>query len=542
MSTNGRVIVGQYKGRPVSHIQDHSFSDQEGNVFLKTRYEYADKTTDKGKPDKAFQWPKGIDLTALHLFGWEGLAQLTTGEPIILVEGETNVEAAISRGLIAVCTPQPTGPSIACLRELAAYPQNPIYISPDNDWNGTGVEKARAWYEFLSAIHPELHWMPPAHPKDGGDLKDLLDTFGPDADKEARAAVVALMRQATPAPPTIKPATSVDTSVYGKGEDFNDLADEPDEEMVAYGLFSEGTWIIAGAPKLGKSWFALSYAHGLSIGGAILGSVKVEQADVLAFILEDGRRRYKKRIKRRIENLPRPPRGQFTIWFKWPRLEDEALNRMRAMVAVRAAAGRRVCVVIDTGTKLRPMEDRHNGNVYMSDYGFLDPITEMAQEYHALVLVIAHTRKAPSTDFIDSVIGSHGISGAVDGIAVLSRERHSKRATIEWTGRDGEEDRRTLQWDVLSDGWLITAESDTATEKRRAVEKVVEQIALAITNAGRPLSNSEIKLSMHQRVEVVVEALNLGVEWEMLNATGTGKRGDPVMYSVPGIDSEGGTE
>jgi hypothetical protein len=315
-------------------------------------------------------------------------------------------------------------------------------------------------------------------------------------------------------------------------EDFNDLADEPDEEMVSYGLFTEGTWIIAGAPKLGKSWFALSYAHGLSIGGAVLGAVQVEACDVLALILEDGRRRYKKRIKERIAALDRPERGRFLVRFKWDRLDQASLDRLESEIQLRSAASRRVCVVIDTGTKLRPLEDK-SGSIYMGDYNFLDPLTEMAQKYHALILVIAHTRKAPSVDFIDSVIGSHGISGAADGIAVLSRERHSKQATLEVTGRDGDEAKHYLVWDTISNGWLMTEQPDEATEKKRAVLRMIERIKVVLAEQAKPMGMLAIRMALGSDKNAVSDALNYAVEIGEIVATGKGVKNDPVLYSLP---------
>jgi hypothetical protein len=325
-------------------------------------------------------------------------------------------------------------------------------------------------------------------------------------------------------------------------EDFNDLADEPDEEMVSYGLFTEGTWIIAGAPKLGKSYFALSYAHGLALGGAVLGSVQVEPCDVLALILEDGRRRYKKRIKERIAAIDRPERGRFLVRFKWERLDQASLDRLESEIQIRAAAGRRVCVVIDTGTKLRPLEDK-SSSIYMGDYNFLDPLTELSQKYHCLIMVIAHTRKAPSVDFIDSVIGSHGISGAADGIAVLSRERHSKQATLEITGRDGDEQKVYLVWDGISSGWLITDQPDEATSNRRAMVAIIERAKSVIAQQGHPMSAKELRVALAIKQNTLNDALDLGTQWKMLTKSGEGKRGDPELYdlpdSIPGIDTEG---
>jgi hypothetical protein len=547
--SNGTVVVGQYKGRPVCLIQDHPFWHRDGHMVTKRRYEYADKYRENGKPEKEFVWPPGTRLSDLRLFGWEDLKRLQPGEPIFLVEGEKTCDALSKRGFVAVSMAASAMRDYSALDDLFAYPENPVIVCPDND--AAGLKAASGWFDHLKRSHPKVKWLPPVSEDPGGDFADLLSEFGRDADKEARAAVLYLVNESLDGPPqpTVAevPTRDKKPELFPGPEDFNDLVDEPDEEMVSYGLFTEGTWIVAGAPKLGKSYFALSYAHGLSLGGAVLGQrlTDGEPCDVLAFILEDGRRRYKQRLKRRVEGFERPERGRFNIWFKWPRLDDESLSKMEELIAVRAAAGRKVVVVIDTGTKLRPLEDR-NTSIYMGDYNFLDPLTEIAQRHHCLILVIAHTRKAPSVDFIDSVIGSHGISGAVDGIAVLSRERHSMQATLEWTGRDGQEERKFLTWDAISDGWLLTDEPDQATAIKRAMVAVIERIKERLATEGRAMGAKELRIALAIKQNTITDALDLAVQWRMLTTSGTGSRGDAVLYhlpdSVPGIDTEPGTE
>src|SRR5438034_522729 len=52
-------------------------------------------------------------------------------------------------------------------------------------------------------------------------------------------------------------------------------------------LFPEGLTILAGRPKVGKSWMALDIALGVAGGRYILGDIKLEEGDVLYAALED---------------------------------------------------------------------------------------------------------------------------------------------------------------------------------------------------------------------------------------------------------------
>ncbi|MDA9543151.1 hypothetical protein ACM43_00925, partial [Bradyrhizobium sp. CCBAU 45321] len=64
----------------------------------------------------------------------------------------------------------------------------------------------------------------------------------------------------------------------------------------------EGLIVLAGRPKLGKTWLAYSTAIAIATGGKVLG-VDCEQGDVLQYSLEDNFRRAKSRI-----NTPLPPK------------------------------------------------------------------------------------------------------------------------------------------------------------------------------------------------------------------------------------------
>jgi RecA-family ATPase len=62
------------------------------------------------------------------------------------------------------------------------------------------------------------------------------------------------------------------------------------------GVLPEGVTLLAGKPKLGKSWLALGLCVAVAAGGVALGTRQVEQGEVLYLALEDNRRRLHKRL------------------------------------------------------------------------------------------------------------------------------------------------------------------------------------------------------------------------------------------------------
>src|SRR5262249_58141949 len=65
----------------------------------------------------------------------------------------------------------------------------------------------------------------------------------------------------------------------------------PEPRWAVEGILPEGVTVLAGKPKLGKSWLALNVALAVAGGGVALGAVRVEGGLVLYLALEDTRRR-----------------------------------------------------------------------------------------------------------------------------------------------------------------------------------------------------------------------------------------------------------
>ncbi len=66
-------------------------------------------------------------------------------------------------------------------------------------------------------------------------------------------------------------------------------------EFVIDGLIAQGLYILAGAPKVGKSWLALDMCLSIAKGGKILG-LKTSQETALYLCLEDSYVRIQNRL------------------------------------------------------------------------------------------------------------------------------------------------------------------------------------------------------------------------------------------------------
>ena len=193
-----------------------------------------------------------------------------------------------------------------------------------------------------------------------------------------------------------------------------------------------GAYLLAGKQKMGKSWFSLALALAYTQGGKFLNR-DVPKGKVLYLGLEDSERRMQSRILtlqpdvdhnknilkdirffHATDNVPRLDNGFFEFI-------DPYLDGVRFMV-------------IDILQKIRPMKG--SGNVYADDYNALGAIQTFAIERNICILVLHHTRKADADDVFDTLNGSGGVGGAVDGALIIVRKRGDGAAILSTTGRD----------------------------------------------------------------------------------------------------------
>jgi hypothetical protein len=247
-------------------------------------------------------------------------------------------------------------------------------------------------------------------------------------------------------------------------------------------IVPEGVIILAGKPKLGKSFMALGLAVAVATGGVALGSKQVETGEVLYLALEDNRRRLQKRVG--LLNAGDSKLDKLHMAVEWPRLDDGGVEKLDAFLSEHPETR---LAVIDTLKKVRARVPGTR-SVYEVDYEALEPLLPLATEHGVAILVVHHTRKADAEDPLDTISGSTGLTGGVDGAMVLKRERGRADAFLHVAGRDIEEDiELALRWNADTAGWTIIgdAEEYRLSEQRAEVVRVLEE-------TGEPMTPTEV--------------------------------------------------
>jgi DNA-binding NarL/FixJ family response regulator len=244
----------------------------------------------------------------------------------------------------------------------------------------------------------------------------------------------------------------------------------PEPRWAVPGILAEGLNLLAGAPKLGKSWFALNLAVAVAAGGKALGHVDVEAGDVLHVALEDPARRMKDRLRKVLAGSAPSPR--LTVSIECPPIPNGGAERIGAWCDARTDAR---LVVVDVFARVRGKSDPRTDR-YEADYHAAGALKDLADRHGVAVLLVHHTRKQDASDWIDSVSGTQGLAGAADAVLVLTRARNTRQAVLKLTGRDVAEAEYAMELDASLGLWTMldgpAADLELSEERRRIVAAV----------------------------------------------------------------------
>jgi hypothetical protein len=219
-------------------------------------------------------------------------------------------------------------------------------------------------------------------------------------------------------------------------------------------LIPEGVMLLAGAPKIGKSWLALGLCVAVASGGKALGSVDTVKGSALYLALEDTPRRLQARLRQVLGDDAPPDR--LTLAIQWPLLPAGGADQLAEWLESHDDAR---LVVIDVFERIRGPQP--NGtSAYTADYVAVRRVKELADRYNVAIILIHHMRKMTSGDFLNEVSGTLGLSGAADTIAVLKRSRGEFDGILSITGRDVEENEYAMKFANDLGAWQLMGPAD----------------------------------------------------------------------------------
>lgn len=196
-------------------------------------------------------------------------------------------------------------------------------------------------------------------------------------------------------------------------------------EFVVDNLISQGLFILAGAPKVGKSWLALDVCLSIAKGEKVLGKA-TSCGHAVYLSLEDSLIR----LQNRLYELTDVPSDNLHFAI----MAESISNGLPEQIEYcRKRFDDLKIVVIDTLQKVR----NESESSYGSDYQELSVLKALADKLGIAIVLVHHTRKCSDSDPFNMISGSTGLSGCVDGSMVLiETKRGSRKAKLHCVGRD----------------------------------------------------------------------------------------------------------
>ncbi|MFQ8765236.1 MAG: AAA family ATPase [Oscillospiraceae bacterium] len=226
------------------------------------------------------------------------------------------------------------------------------------------------------------------------------------------------------------------------------------EPFLVEELLPEGLHILAGAPKIGKSWLALWLCLCVAQGQP-LWNFAVTQGEVLYLSLEDSYRRIQSRLFDLTDDAPQTLHFAIMADTLKHGLEQQIEQFLMEHPTTKL-------VVIDTLQRVRGTGS--DSNLYANDYQDIGILKQLADRRHIAILLIHHLRKLHDDDPMNMISGSTGLSGAADSTFVLQKSsRLANIASLHCTGRDIPD--RTLKLEFGEDDhvWKLLENSKTCS-------------------------------------------------------------------------------
>lgn len=281
-------------------------------------------------------------------------------------------------------------------------------------------------------------------------------------------------------------------------------------------LPSAGTSLCGAKPKVGKSTFARNLTLCVARGEHFLGR-HTTRGTVLYASIED-----KAGELRRLFRAMGVTEGDpiLTYCGRTPDFGD-AVKWLRAT----AQSHRPVLIVIDT---LQRFARFHDINDYARVTNALDPLMHLARETGAHILVTHHAKKTGGSDG-DAVLGSTALFGAVD--TLLDMQRVDGRRTLRTYQRYGQDLEETiLALDPQT--YLLTATGSVAgAECRDAETRILDYLEGRTERATR----DQVLEEFGGRTQACTDALKALVASGRIVREGSGRKGDPFLFSVPSL-------
>lgn len=197
-----------------------------------------------------------------------------------------------------------------------------------------------------------------------------------------------------------------------------------------------GVTVLAGRPKMGKSYLALNLGLAVASSGKFLSDFEISQSGAVLYLaLEDDESRMWSRIQSLLGGDEEP--ANFFLDFSAPTMTDGQLVEEIEQWMARDDVEKPKLVVIDVFRVVQSARGKQD--LYESEYADMIQLNRLAKAHDLHVIIVTHLNKAYSTveDYADAIMSSTAISGGASGIWILAnRGEEGIDADLYISGKD----------------------------------------------------------------------------------------------------------
>lgn len=241
----------------------------------------------------------------------------------------------------------------------------------------------------------------------------------------------------------------------------------PHQKFLVDQILPTGLYLLAGSPKMGKSWFVLQLGIAVSNGQSFLG-FNANAARVLYLCLEDTYQR----IRNRLIDYEDDSLDQIEFVLDSRKLDAGLISDLKHHLEAKPDIK---LIIIDTLQKIRAV--RSEGYAYSQDYKDINILNRFVNETGVTVILVHHLRKMKADDSFEEISGTTGLTGAVDGMYVLKKINDSKNEVrLVATGRDIVEFELKMSFNETTHRWELLEKSLEDLILDECVLRVVQYI------------------------------------------------------------------
>lgn len=207
--------------------------------------------------------------------------------------------------------------------------------------------------------------------------------------------------------------------------------DFPPLQFAVDRILPHGIFILAGSGKIGKSWLSLDICRAVATGGQVW-DFHADKGDVLYLALEDTYPRLQARLA-----LMREDESDISALHLATAslgIGDGLIEQINSFLGGHPDTR---LIVIDTLEHIRNVD--YDKNMYSCDYRDMTRLRGITDHHNLTLLLVHHTRKMFDPDPLNTLSGSTGLVGSVDGVFVLEKAtRTGSKAKLTIANRDTE--------------------------------------------------------------------------------------------------------